>query len=228
MAIRAIFRDRVVFPQEGPATIRMTRVAHLVHAVLDHQLRSVRPVGIVAIRTGHLSGQDGVRGDQMNLGALSLVTVEAHLGLGRLGQHAIVLSMDLMTGRAGHIAALMLAPHPIGALAILVTAEAGFGLQLGRCLRAVPEINVYRRARRGSLRVLDMCLTRSVTRLAARSPGIRLDSVRGLVNGQDRLRLGLIVAPGADPIPLESPVRLIRQRHCSGTNSQQEKKQERA
>ena len=61
MAVRAVFRDRIVFPQEGSAPIRVAREARLIDAVLDHQLWAVRPVRIVAIGTGHLSGQDRVR-----------------------------------------------------------------------------------------------------------------------------------------------------------------------
>jgi len=128
MAVRAVFGDRIVFPQEGSAPIGVARETRLVDAVLDHQLRAVRPVRIVAIGTGHLSGKYWVRRDLMNLGALSLMAGEAHLGLGGRREHAIALSVDLVTGGAGHVAALVLAPQPIGALAVLVASEAGFGL----------------------------------------------------------------------------------------------------
>ena len=161
----------------------------------------------------------------MNLGALSLVTGEAHVGLSGRREHAIALSMDLVTGRAGHVATLVLTTHPIGALAVLVAAEARFGLQLGGCRRPMPEINVYRRSRRGPLGVLYVRLTRSVTGLTARSPSVRFDSVRRLVNGKNRLRLRLVVTLCADTICLQSTVRLVRQRHRSGTYSQQQKKQ---
>ena len=221
MAVRAIFGDRIVLPQEGAAPVRVARVARLVNAVLDHQLRAVRPVRIVAIGTGHLSGKYWVCRNLMNLGTLGLMTREAHLGLGGRREHAIVLSMDLVTGSAGHVAALMLAPQPIGALAVLVAAEARFGLQLGWCRRSMPEINVYRRSRRGPLGVLYVRLTRSVTGVTARSPRVRFDSVRRLVNGKNRLRLRLVVAPGTDAIALQSTVRLVRQRRRSGAYSQQ-------
>jgi hypothetical protein len=45
----------------------------------------------------------------MNLGTLSLMTGEAHLGLGAGREHTIVLSMNLVTGGAGHVAALVFA-----------------------------------------------------------------------------------------------------------------------
>jgi hypothetical protein len=72
--------------------------------------------------------------------------------------------------------------------------------RLGR--RSVPEINVYRGARRGPLRVLYVRFTRSVTGLTAWSPRVRFDSVRRLVNGQNRLRLRLVVALCTDAISL--------------------------
>ena len=91
VTIGAVFRYRVVFPQEGPAPIRVAGVARLIYAVLDHQLWAVRPVRVVAIGTSHLSRENRVRRDSMNLGTLSLMTGEAHLGLGAGGEHTIVL-----------------------------------------------------------------------------------------------------------------------------------------
>ena len=128
VTVGAVFRYRVVFPQEGSAPIGMTGVAGLIDAVLDHQLRAVRPMRVVAIGAGHLSDQDGVRRELMNLGALSLMTGEAHFGLSAGREDTIVLSMNLVTGRAGHVAALVFTTQPIGALAVLMTSQTGFGL----------------------------------------------------------------------------------------------------
>ena len=164
----------------------------------------------------------------MNLGALGLVAAEADLRLSVFREYGIALNMDLVASRAGHIAALMLAPHPIGALAVLMTPETGLGLQIGGRLRAVSEINVYQRTGRGPFGILDMRFTRAVAGLAARSPGVRFDSVGRPVNGENRLRLGLVMTLGTDPISLESSVRLVCPRHQCGTNSQQQKQQESA
>ena len=93
MAVRAIFRDRIVFPQEGSAPLRVARVARLIDAVFDHQLRTVRAVRVVAVGTGHLSGKDRVGRDLMNLGTLSLMTREAHFGLGAGRSHSLLVWM---------------------------------------------------------------------------------------------------------------------------------------
>ena len=147
VTVGAVFRYRVVFPQEGSAPIGVAGVARLIYAVLDHQLWAVRPVRVVAIGTSHLSREDRVRRDLMNLGALSLMTGEAHFGLSAGREDTIILGMNLVTGSAGHVAALVFATQPIGALAVLVAPDTGIGLYRGRCCRSMAEINVYGRAR---------------------------------------------------------------------------------
>lgn len=87
---------------------------------------------VVAVRASHFSGRQRVGGNTVNLRPLRLVAGEAHLGLADLSQHPIILGMDLMAGRTGDIAALVLAAGPVGALAALVAAEAGIRLRL-RC-----------------------------------------------------------------------------------------------
>jgi hypothetical protein len=64
----------------------------------------------------------------MYLGPLGFMTGKTDLGLGGGRQHGIVLSMDLVAGGAWHVAALMFTTHPVGALAIFMAPEAGFGL----------------------------------------------------------------------------------------------------
>ena len=72
-------------------------------------------MGIVAIRARHLSDQDGVSGNLMNLRALLFMADEADFGLGGLGEYLVVDRVHLVAIRASHVAALMLASGPVHA-----------------------------------------------------------------------------------------------------------------
>src|SRR5712672_4392283 len=115
--------------------------------------------------------------------------------------------MDFVAGSAGQPAALVLAPVPVAALAILVAADAGLDDDFRRGRTAFGEVHVHRRAGGSAFGVLDVRNAGSVAGLAARGACVRLHAMRGLVDGQPRLGFCLIVAASADRAALQRAVR---------------------
>src|SRR5882672_10315169 len=98
MADRAIFVDGAVLPEERAAPFRVTGVASLIHAVVDHELRAERSVRVVAVRARHFSVVYRVCRDATKLCALRRMTGETHFRLSALRQHPLAVSVDLVAG----------------------------------------------------------------------------------------------------------------------------------
>src|SRR6185295_12088204 len=79
----------------------------------------------VAVAAAHQTEAHGMRRGLLEIGALLLVAVEAHVGLVGLGQHGVALGVQLVAIGAGQGAALVRAGVPAGARAVLVAIEAG-------------------------------------------------------------------------------------------------------
>ena len=109
--------------QEGAAFFRVTGVAGFSHRVLLERFRTGRPMCIVTIRAGHLSFEGRVMRHLATICALFFVTGEAHFGLRQFVAHLVVLSVNLVTGRAGDILIGMLAGFPMGSLTALVASQ---------------------------------------------------------------------------------------------------------
>ena len=128
----AVFGDRLVFPKEGSALFGMTSEAGFIHRILRHLLGTRRAMSVVAIRASHLSGIDRVRRYLKALGALRLVTGEAHFGLRLLVADLVDFGVNLVAGVTGHIVGGVLAAFPMGALGVaLVASHAGVATLLG-------------------------------------------------------------------------------------------------
>ena len=75
---------------------------------------------VMAIRTRHLAGINGVRRDFMRIRTLFFVASEAHRRLRFLAQYRVYGLVYFMTIITGHAVLLMLTAIPIGTLGALV------------------------------------------------------------------------------------------------------------
>jgi len=205
----------------------MTGVTSLVDAVFDHQLGAKGAVRIVAIRTGHLAGLDRVGRDPMELRPLALVAGEAHLRLCSGREHSVLVSVDLVTGGAGDIAALVFTSHPMGALPVLVARNARCGLKGYGRGGHLPKNDINRGSGGGPGGILYVCHARAVARLTAGRARIRFYPVCRLIDCQYRFCFGLVVTPGAYLVPLQRSVGLIGQCHrrCAASQQQDDSQQ---
>ncbi len=113
MAVGAVIPDRGVFPKERPAFFGMTSKAGLVDIGLDEHFRAERSVRIVAVRTGGLAFLDGMARAPEGLRLLLDMAVVADLVLGLLDKNRVLDGMDIMAGRAGYVARMVLTAGPV-------------------------------------------------------------------------------------------------------------------
>ncbi len=118
MAGAAIFRHRLMFPQEGAAFFSMAGVARLIEGVFLQQFGAGRAMGIMAIRTGNLAFTNRMVRNTVFLSALLLVAGVAHFRLGTFVAHLVMIRVYLVTGSAGDIIGLMSAARPQMAFAV--------------------------------------------------------------------------------------------------------------
>lgn len=133
VAVPAIFRDRRMFPEKRAALFRMTLVTGFVNG-LPLQLRfQVLSVRAMAAGARHLAFVNGVGECAQRLIFLLLVTIEADGCLGRCLLHLILVRMQRMTVRAGHVIAFVRAAEPAHARVCLMAAQAHLVLRLDGC-----------------------------------------------------------------------------------------------
>src|ERR1044071_1737341 len=120
VAVGAVFLHRLVGADERPAFLHVAAVAGVVDGVAQHHDAPDRAVRVVAVGAGDQSFADRMARGAVDLDALHLVAGEAHFGLSELVAHAVGRGVQLVTGRAGDVVALVRAARPVHALASLV------------------------------------------------------------------------------------------------------------
>src|SRR6185369_5128870 len=109
------------------------------------------------------------------LRALFLVAGEAHVDLGRPGQHPVLVHMVLVAGRAGEVGGFVLAAAPQRPLGVLLVAAEACAVELAhRHRRLLVEDAIWQVA--GGLAYVRGA--RPVASYARRGAGIRGDSMR--------------------------------------------------
>jgi hypothetical protein len=137
VAIGAVLRDRLVFPQKRPAKFSMAGSASFGDGVLDQLSRSARAMRRVARRTRHLPFAQGMMRGLEKIRALRLMTRRADLDLHRGRLHRILGCVQSMAAGAGDIARGVDARRPIVRRVRLMAAQT---------------LHVLHRSRRGRLR----------------------------------------------------------------------------
>jgi len=132
VADAAVFGHRLMVVYERAAFFHMAREAGVIGAALDERLRIIA-MDVMTGAASHLSLDDRMVRWLVQLGALFLVTGEAHFGLGSLYADLVVSSMDLVTRSTGNVAAGVQARLPVGVFAALMAAQAGLvaGINVG-------------------------------------------------------------------------------------------------
>src|SRR6185312_183552 len=132
VAVRAVLAHRLVVVHERAALLHVARVAGVVDGVALHERGPGRAVRVVAVGARHLPFGDRMVRGLVDLGALLLVAVEAHLGLRALVAHRVVPGVDLVAVGAREAARLVHAPGPVGALRVRVVAAEALAVLLVR------------------------------------------------------------------------------------------------
>lgn len=108
MAAGAVFSNRLMFPQEGPALIGMALVAGLVDRVFLQVGRCRSPVRVMAVGTDYFAFLDRMVRYFAAVRSLVLVTVKADLGLAgpdanRIGDfhYIVAVCTGITLGRMG-------------------------------------------------------------------------------------------------------------------------------
>ena len=196
MAVGAVFSNGLVCEQERTALLCMAEEAGLSHGILLQQLRTGRAMRIVAIRTDNLAGFDRMGGYLVSISAPFLVTGIANLGLRLSLAHLVGRRMNRMATVAGQLIVLVLASFPVGACSSFVASQTLFRTYLFVCCRINTffEYNIGSRTAFASGITLEVVLAFAVASLAVGCACIASDTVFGLVDGQDWLGLGFIMA----------------------------------
>ena len=125
-----------MFPQEGPALFGVAGVASLVGRGFYQHLRPGGTMRVVAFCAGGLANQNGMHGEKMDFRTLSLVAIEAYVGLFDLIQHFVLGCMGGVAIAASHALHFMLATAPMGAQTAFMAAYAFtiLGCGMGRLI----------------------------------------------------------------------------------------------
>lgn len=148
----------------------------------------------------------------VDLRALLLVAGKANLGLGTFVSHLVVRGVDFVARGTCYVAALVCTSLPVRTFCILiVTGETGFILYCciawrvrAGCSSFCSKKNIRSCAPLLIRITIQVFFALAVARLAIGSAGIRLDTMFGLIDSQDRFSLTFIMAPRADRIPVHS------------------------
>lgn len=122
VARAAVFGNRFMLLHKRTALFGMAGVAGVIDAVALDQFGADRPVHVVAIGACHLAFRNGVVRWFVNLGALFLVALVAHVSLRPPVEGFVFVGMHLMAGIAGHTRVLVGRAGPQGALVVFVMA----------------------------------------------------------------------------------------------------------
>ena len=113
VAVIAVFRDRLMFPQKRAAQLGMTGSAGLVDGTLHELRRARRAVRRMAGSAGHLALAQWMVRRLEKIGALRLMTARADIDLGGRRQYRILGRVQPVTARASHIAGRVGTPRPV-------------------------------------------------------------------------------------------------------------------
>ena len=203
----AILRYRLVVPQKRATLFDMALETGFIDRIANQELCTGSAVRVMTIAAGDLAFGRWMARRAQKLGALFFVAGNADIVLGSLVEHAILLGVDLMTGRTSNIALRVRSPLPVEALAPLMACQAnpialgypGVGAFasdakipvnafVGRHRQKLPTISQTRlRALFNAARLVDMGFTFTVAINASRRPPIGIGAMPRLTNGQNRI-----------------------------------------
>ena len=208
VTVGAVVRDRLMFPEEWTALLRMARGTRLVDGLLDEELGTIGPVRVVTARTADFSFQDRVPREAMNLGLLCLVARCTHVDLGDRVQHFLLDRMPFVAVGTGNAVRFVLAPRPVRSRQNVgfMTVETGCISRGYR--RKILGFGAKHHLWRLAARIALVLGAFAMTALAARGALVTLHTMLGLVDGEDRLAPRLIVAHGALFIAFQGSVDL--------------------
>lgn len=124
MAIAAIFPNRSVLPEKGPALFGVAFIAGVVHGGGCQQGRTGAAVGLVTIATDLQTFSHGMDGATQKIRSLGTVTVKAQVRLGFAGGDGVAGIVHLMTVAARQLFKLVNAACPVVANVAAMTVEA--------------------------------------------------------------------------------------------------------
>ena len=163
VAVAAIFRDRLMFPEERPTVFGVETRAGLVDRAFDETCGRSRAMRRMARCASHLAFMQRVMRRPYQAQMLCLVTRPTDFRLRGDPAYGVLGGMQLMAIGAGDLVRRVYAGSPVVRSITLVTAEAHRVLPDGWGMRLSPEIHD---AGRLSTLCFDVRAAWSVTRLA--------------------------------------------------------------
>jgi len=187
-----------MLPKEGAPLLGVAAVAGLVQGRPLEQAIGRSAVYVVAIGTGNQAEANWMHRRLVDVGTLLTVAAEADVGLRLPVQDRVPGGMDAVAAGAGQLSRLMGAAFPVKPSRGLVTLEADTVLLFGGDLRCIAEGKRRRRTAFPRHYLFRVSLGGTVAGLALQAgkggSGVVLSRVPGVEDGDDRVRVVLVVA----------------------------------